>query len=217
MRKIDLSTWGRKSVYNYFGTFSNPCYGFNVEMDITTLVKSVKERGTSFFIDMLYLVYLGLESVEAMRMRIVNDEVVVYDMINPSYTVMTDLNFFENAGVKGTHDYQEFYQRVHEDVERTKRKGFIKDGYNDSKLMDDYYITCIPWLSFESMTHPLPNNDPSNSSVPRVCWGKYFKKDDHYKIMLNITVSHQLVDGKELSDTFLAIQSNFDKADSLLR
>lgn len=217
MKKIDLSTWGRKSVYDYFGTFSNPCYGFNVEMDITSLVKKVKERKTSFFIDMLYLVYLGLESVEAMRTRIVNDEVVVYDTINPSYTVMTDLGFFENAGVKATHDYQEFYRRVHEDVEQTKTKGFIKDSYNDSKLMDDYYITCIPWLSFESMTHPLPDNDPSNSSVPRVCWGKYYEKDGRYKIMLNITVSHQLTDGKELSDTFLAIQSNFDQADILLR
>ena len=217
MRKvIDVATWNRKSVYNYFGTFSNPCYGFNVEMDITSLVELTKKRGDSFFINMLFLVYLGLESIEEMRTRIVNDEVVVYDEINPAYTVMTNLGAFENCGVKATHDYAVFYKRVHEDVEMAKAESRIKDSYNDSKLMDEYYITCIPWLSFESMTHPLPDNDHSNASVPRVCWGKYYEKDGRIKIMLNITVSHMLVDGKALSDAFKAIQNNFDNAEKLL-
>ncbi len=214
---IDIDSWNRKSVYNYFGSFSNPCYGFNVEMDITSLVKITKERKDSFFINMLFLVYLGLESIEEMRTRIVNEEVVVYEMINPSYTVMTELGAFENCGIEGTHDYREFYDRVHVNVERTKTQGFIKDSYNDSKLMDEYYITCIPWLSFTSMSHPLPDNDHSNASVPRVCWGKFYQDGDKTKIMLNITVSHMLVDGKALSDTFKAIQSNFDNAETLLQ
>ena len=54
MKKIDIETWNRKSAFLYFKTFSNPCYGFDVEMDITKLYKITKERKDSFFINMLY-------------------------------------------------------------------------------------------------------------------------------------------------------------------
>lgn len=217
IKVIDINKWERKSIYEYFKTFSNPCYGFDVEMDITSLVNFTKNTNTSFFINILFLVYLGLEEIEEMRMRIINDEVIVYDSINPSYTVMTNLGTFENCGIKATHDYKTFYANVHENVENAKIKKHIKDSYNDSKLMDDYYITCVPWLSFTSMTHPLPDNDHSNASVPRICWGKYYKKDDKVKIMLNITANHMLVDGKAMSDAFNAIQNNFDNAENLLK
>ena len=217
VKEIDVDSWDRKSVYEYFGTFSNPCYGFNVEMDITELVKVTKENKQSFFINMLFLVYMGLESIEEMRTRIVNHKVVVYEEINPAYTVMTKLGAFENCGVKATHDYKTFYERVHLDVETAKIKGHIKDSYNDSALMDEYYINCVPWLSFASMTHPLPDNDHSNSSVPRVCWGKFYSVGERAKIMLNITANHMLVDGKAMSDTFEAIQKNFDNARGLLQ
>lgn len=216
-KKIDVEHWKRKSVYEYFKTFSNPCYGFNVEMDITRLLNFTKKTKTSFFINILFLVYIGLESIEEMRTRIVNDEVVVYEEINPAYTVMTELGAFENCGVKASHDYKTFYERVHLDVEAAKKKGHIKDSYNDSKLMDEYYITCVPWLSFASMTHPLPDNDHSNASVPRVCWGKFYEQGEKTKIMLNITANHMLVDGKAMSNAFIAIQKNFDNAETLLQ
>ena len=214
---IDVSTWERRGIYEYFGTFANPCYGFNVVMDVTEVLSVSHEKKTSFFINLLYLVYLGLESVPEMRERIVRGEVIRYDEINPAFTVMTNLGDFDNGRAMATKDYSLFYQRVHQEVETIKKETHLRPGYNDSQDMDEYYITCVPWLDFASMTHPLPDHDPSNSSVPRVCWGKYVKKGERYVLTLNITVSHMLVDGKHLSEAFMAIQKNCDEARKWIR
>ncbi len=61
--------------YNWFKTFANPCYGFNVKMDVTQVVKTSKQRGTSFFANTLFLVTKALNSVDEMRMREVNGEI----------------------------------------------------------------------------------------------------------------------------------------------
>ncbi|MFA6661002.1 MAG: hypothetical protein WCS62_05270, partial [Bacilli bacterium] len=103
------------------------------------------------------------------------------------------------------------------EVEDHKHIKVIKDQYNDSNYFDEFYITCIPWLKVDAMTHPLPDHDPSNSSVPRVCWSKFYEVDGRKKTMLNITVHHALVDGKPLSNAFIQIQDNFNNAEVLCK
>ena len=77
-------------------------------------------------------------------------------------------------------------------------------------LYNDYYMTCLPWISIESMTHPLCDNNYESASCPRICWDKYVEVDNQYLMTLNITVSHCFVDGYPLSCAFKNIQENFN-------
>ena len=97
MHEIDIVNLPRKKTYEWFKTFENSTYGINVTMDITNLIKHVKEKKESFFIDMLYIVVMGLNSVDEMRMRIKDNKPVIYDTINPAITVMTANDTFENV------------------------------------------------------------------------------------------------------------------------
>lgn len=205
---LDKNNWVRKSQYDWFSTFANPCYGMDVKIDVTDIVNYSKNTKTSFFINFLYIITKSLNSIEEMRYRIVNNEIRIYDTINPTFTVMTKINVFENAGFKMIEDYKGFYNKCHEVIEEIKNHDFINDGYNDNNGYDDYYMTCTPWLNYVSMTHPLPDNNPSSSSVPRVCWGKFVSENDCYNMMLNITVSHCLVDGFPLCKAFNVVQEN---------
>lgn len=203
--------------YEWFKTFANPCYGFDVKMDVTNVLKYSKESNTSFFINVLYLITIGLSSIEEMRMREVNGEIRLYDKINPTFTVMTKTGVYENAGFKMIDDYKGFYNKAKEVLEEVKNQDFVKDTYNDDVLYDDYYMTCIPWLSIESMTHPLCDNNYESSSCPRICWDKYRLENDRYVMMLNITVSHCFVDGYPLTCAFKEIQKNFDEIEEILK
>lgn len=203
--------------YEWFKTFANPCYGFDVKMDVTKVIKYSKETNTSFFINVLYLVTIGLSSIEEMRMREVNGEIRLYDRINPTFTVMTKTGIYENAGFKMIDDYKGFYNKAKEVLDKVKNQDFVKETYNDDVLYDDYYITCIPWLSIESMTHPLCDNNYESSSCPRICWDKYRLENDKYVMMLNITVSHCFVDGYPLTCAFKEIQKNFNAIAEILK
>lgn len=206
----------KRKQYDWFKTFSNPCYGFDVKMDVTKVVEYSKKTNTSFFINILYLITIGLSSVEEMRIREVNGEIRLYDKINPTFTVMTNLGIYENAGFEMIDNYQDFYKKAKEVIEEVKNQDFIKDTYNDSNLFNDYYMTCIPWLSIEGMTHPLCDNNYESSSVPRICWDKYRLENNKYIMLLNITVSHCFVDGYPLTVAFKNIQDNFNNIEELV-
>ena len=217
MKEIELNSWSRNKTYNWFMNFSNTTYSMNVKMDITALVNHVKKNNESFFIDLLYIVVNGLDSIPEMRMRLVNNKPVIYDKVNPAFTVMTESGTFENVRFERKNSFKEFYKLASTYIENAKKqKNIKKEDYNPKDCYNEYYITCVPWVSFENITHPIPD-DKSSQSVPRICWDKYNKIDDKYKLTLNITVSHLFVDGYPLSQAFNKIQELLDNADEVLK
>ena len=186
-------------------------------MDITEVVKYTKETKTSFFINILYLITIGLNSVEEMRLREVNGEIRLYDTINPTFTVMTKSGVYENTGFDMIDDYKTFYATAKQVIDHIKNQDFIKETFNDSLLYNDYYMTCLPWLSIDGMTHPLCDNNYESLSCPRVCWDKYVEVDNKYLMTLNITVNHCFVDGYPLSLAFKNIQENFNNCRNLFK
>ena len=206
-----------QSQYRWFKTFANPCYGLNVKMDVSEVVKYSKETKTSFFVNILYLITTALNSIEEFKIREVKDEIRIYDTINPTFTVMTDVGIYENAGFKMVEDYKSFYRIAKEIIEKVKKQTSFKQTYNDSMLFDDYYMTCLPWISIEAMTHPLCENNNESLTVPRLCWDKYRIENGKHVMLLNITVSHCYIDGYTLSKGFAKIQENFDQTYSILK
>ena len=217
MKEIDINNWERYRNFLFFKEFSNTTYGMNVRMDVTNLVKHVKEKKESFFFDLLYIVLKGLNSVDEMRMRLVDDKPLIYDDINPAFTVMTLANTYENVRFKNDINFSSFYETAHEYIENAKRQlNISKDDYNPKDCYDEYYITCAPWVDFTHISHPIPD-DKGSQSIPRICWGKYVKNDNRYELTLNITVSHMFVDGYPLSKVFDNIQEMLDDVENILK
>ncbi|MBO7132371.1 hypothetical protein J6V85_03925 [Candidatus Saccharibacteria bacterium] len=216
MREIKLECWPRLKTYKWFKTFSDSTYGMNVRLDITKLLEHTRRHDQSFFINMLYVVVTGLNSLEEMRMRLVDDKPVVFDDINPAYTVMAEAGTFENVRHKNCRNYSSFYKVASEHIESAKKQKQIKKGnYNPENCYDEYYITCTPWVDFTNISHPIPD-DVRSQCIPRVCWGKFVEQNGRYELTLNITVSHIFVDGYHLAQAFNIIQDLLNNADELL-
>ena len=217
MKKINMKTWNRNKTYEWFKTFSNCTYSMNVRMDVTNLYKHVKQNKESFFIDLLYIVLKGLNSTEEMRMRLVDDIPVIYEDINPAFTVMTEAQTFENVRMNNCEDFKKFYQTASEHIEAAKKQKQIKkEKYNPDNCYNEYYITCVAWVDFTQVTHPIPD-DIASQCIPRICWGKYVEQNGKYELTLNITVSHLFVDGYPLSKTFNKIQELLNNVDEVLK
>ncbi len=214
-KEIDVNNWNRKKHYEWFKTFDNPCYGMNVKMDVTNLVKYTKEKDYSFFICMLYIVLNGMNSVEEMRIRLINDKVILFDDINPSYTIMTEKGNYENVRHENVKEFKEFYNIAKKIIEEAKKGFETIETYNLEGTYNEYYITCTPWTDFLSMSHPLPT-DKASLSVPRICWGKYTENNNKYELTLNITVNHMFVDGYPLCKVFNNIQDMLNDLKNVL-
>ena len=203
---IDVKNWLRKSQYDWFSTFENPTYGFCVKIDVTEIVNYSKETKTSFFTNFFFIIMKVVNELEPFRYRVVDSKVVLYDQINPDFTVKTNDGCFNNAGFNYVDNYQEFYQSCRQVIEENNKCVNLSREYNTNEY-DKIYCSCLTDIDILSMTHPIKWSDQSSTSVPRIFWDRYIVENGKYVLNLNITVSHALIDGQDLSKAFNKIRN----------
>ena len=86
-RTVDITQESRRDQFAYFQTLSNPYVGVTVQVDVTELAVWCRERGTSFFLAVLYAAVRAANGVPELRRRIRGDQVVEYDRCPSSHTV----------------------------------------------------------------------------------------------------------------------------------
>lgn len=69
-RTVDMSRESRRDQFAYFQTLSNPYVGVTVQVDVTELAVWCRERGTSFFLAVLYAAVRAANGVPELRRRI---------------------------------------------------------------------------------------------------------------------------------------------------
>lgn len=213
MKKIDKTKWLGLKHYEWFKKYSIHFYSLTCEMDVTKLYYYIKENKLSFFITFMYFVNKGMDQVLELRLREIDDEVYEFEKINPAYTVMTKDGVFDNCESEAGDNFKEYYENAKEAIEIVKNGLNVEKSYNDFTRLDRYFFTCLPWIDFKALTHPM--SDDVTKTVPRVAWGKYVIKDEKVLISLNIQVSHMLVDGYPLSQAFNNIQEMLNTLDLL--
>ncbi|MBP3437693.1 MAG: hypothetical protein J6K61_07320 [Clostridia bacterium] len=202
MKVIDIETWDRKTPYQNFVRYTDPIFSLSSRLDVTDLYNFVKKEGHSFFTDFLFLVATCLNRVEDFRLRI-NEEgqVVLFDHIHPNYIVMQENGVIATCRSRFTEDYKTFYAQAREDTERTA-KGVAQEKFNRTNENDVFYISCLPWLDFVSVTNPYHFDDVPASTIPRLAWGKYVEENGRKRLTFDIAVHHALLDGKAVCDGF---------------
>ena len=215
-KEIDIESWNRRTTYEWFRSFSNPCYGVTVDMDVTELVAFAKETGRSFFGCMAWIVTDGMNEVEELRMRLLDGRPIVYDRTHPAYTVMTDAGMFVNCRHPMGGSLAEFCAISRRTIDALKHdtKTAPEDSYNPENCWDEIYLTSVPWLRLDGLCHPIPD-DPSSQSVPRVLFDRWREENGRKKVHLNLTVSHVFVDGYPLCRAFAGIQTKLDNCRAL--
>lgn len=209
MKKIDLEHWERRSHYEWFSSFADPSVSMDVKMDLTALLSDCKREGVSSFAAVMYLVCKSVNANRAFRLRISGQDVVEIPFANVAYTIMVNDSRFVNCRAR-TQGFGVFL----EDVERNRREfensNFVQKQYNNVSVIDDIYCSCVPWVNFTSVRQPIPDRSPESKSIPRVCWGRYFREGERTYTTLNVTANHALVDGIDLAKVFEGAQTLFD-------
>ena len=84
--KIDLETYSRRHLFEYFSNKDYPFASIVVQLNITDFHEFKKEKGLSFFLSLTYLIQEAMNSVEEMKHRIIDKKLCSYDVIHPAFT-----------------------------------------------------------------------------------------------------------------------------------
>lgn len=208
MKFIDIESWKRKEHFNFFHRMDYPQYNICMDLEISNFLTFTKDKNLPFYYAMIYAVTKVLNTLDDFKIRIRDDKIVMHDKIHPSFTDMSnDPNddLFKFVTIDMEDDISTFVKRAKE-TNQTQKEYFPMDVEGRDDLI---YITCIPWISFTHISHTISLN--RNDSVPRISWGKYYKKENKTWLPFSVQVNHALLDGFHVGQYTEKLQKYLDE------
>jgi Chloramphenicol O-acetyltransferase len=207
MQIVDLNTWERTIHYRFFKRMDYPHYNICANIDITHFLAAVKAKNMSFYYAMIFAATDALNKVEAFRYRIREDNVILHDMVHPSFTDMTaGSDLFKMVTVDMEESIEQFALKS-EAKSRNQKDYFVA---SEVEGRDDLiFITCIPWVSFTSLSHTISFN--KDDSVPRIAWGKHYADSNKIILPFSVQAHHSFVDGIHVGRYIEILQNYLDR------
>lgn len=188
-QKINLETWERATVFEFFKSFTEPYHGVCIRVDCTESYDYAKQQGLSVFLSLLHRAVTAANRVENFRTRIVEGEPWIYDLIHGGSAVGRPNGTIGFAFYRHHRDLATFVREAKPDVERVRARTDIQ-RYPELNLIR---FSVLPWLDFTSLSHA--RNFERQDSAPFITFGKITEAAGRRTMPVSIHVHHALIDG----------------------
>lgn len=205
MKIIDINTWKRKQHYEHFSALSDPYFAVTVPFDVTKAFAFSKSNKVSFFGKYLHDCMKAINAIENFKYRIVNEQVVAYDIIHASPTIMRSDKTFGFSFVEFNNDIDFFIKNIEKEKRRIESS---QDLYPPKNSLDCIHCSAMPWLNFTAQKEPVSN---TIDSVPKLSFSKAVKQNELLQMNVSIAANHALMDGYHVSLFAEKFQENLNK------
>jgi chloramphenicol O-acetyltransferase type A len=202
----------RRDRFNLFDSFENPLLNITFRLEVPDFLPSCRDRKLPPFHLFLYHLFEALKKVENFHYRIYQDQVIKIDSFIPSYTVLNQDNILNYTRFEYTPDKDEFINRSLRAKEEAARSSMlINDALElDARRIKDYFfLTCLPWLEFTSIQHPVFKY--KSSDIPSIAWGKFKQETGIISMPFSVQAHHGFVDGYHIHLLAEELKSSLQK------
>ena len=220
-KTIDLTEYPRKAHLEYFMNMAHPQFNITAEVDVTALIQFSKQEKCSFFLSFLHIVALSADSVPQLRQRIHRFspgetklrerdgeppheyEIREYSQSPTSHTESAGNELYCYCALYHHMPWEAYIQTAAKQQKLARARGSLEE---DAEIEAFYFPTCIPWIHYSEVVHPMTDRFDSN---PRFSWGK-FTEDFRGRMMMPLTVAahHGLVDGIHIGKFYANVEKN---------
>lgn len=203
MKIIDLENWKRKEHFNYFSALDDPYWSMVTELDCTRSRREARAAGQSFFLTYLHRALLATLEVEEFRYRVVDGQIVCYDRLHASATILRDDETFGCCFIEFRQDFAEFAENARRQIELVKNRcGMcLEQDYQ----LDQIHFSSIPWHSFSGLTYA--RSLKPQDTVPKITFGALTETAARVTFPVALQVHHGLVDGLHVARFLEALQA----------
>ena len=190
MHAIDINTWSRKPHYEHFKALKDPYFAVTIPFDVTNAYHMAKTNNISFFGKYLHDCMKAVNAIDEFKLRIIDDQVIKYDMINVSATLMRANKTFGFSYIEFDDDLNQFLKNINSEKNRIENSNDLYPLRNDQACI---HCSALPWLNFTGHKEPVSGE---LESVPKLAFSKIeHQHDERIKLNVSISVNHALVDG----------------------
>lgn len=200
---VDLSRWPRREHFEVFQSFAQSTFNQTVLIDITTLLKHIKEVGWKFYPTIIFLLSKIVNNHAEFRMAIKNNELVIWNEVHPSYTIFHDeTETFSSLWSHYDGNINHFQDVYLED--RARYGNNLSYWPKEESRENIFFVSAIPWVSFSSFNINVANMQ--NFFSPMFTLGKYYEQDGKVLLPLAVQVHHSVCDGFHVARLFNELQ-----------
>ncbi len=203
---IDIPTWERKEIFEFFSGFSDPYFGLTAAVDVTAVVLKAKREGASVFALYLHACMKAINSIENFKYRVIDGQVHVFETINASTTILRANKTFGFSFVNYDLDFDVFKKNIDAEKERVHNSTNLFPPVN---TLDCVYCSAIPWVNFTGHKEPVLGKEME--TVPKLAYSKITKNKERYSMTVSLDVNHALIDGYHASLFFTRFQEFLDE------
>jgi len=146
---------------------------------------------------MLRAVLRSVLAIDNFRYRVWQDEVIRIDRLIPSFTVVNqhnDLNFAQFDWHDSLQDFVAASVAARGEAASMTALNMSHRFAAPRDSLDQVFITCIPWLDFTSIQHPVASS--STPDIPSLAWGRLRSAPDGTLVLpFSVQAHHGFVDG----------------------
>ena len=203
--EVDISTWTRRTTFEFFKEYQDPYFNIAANVDITRLRRFCRENKLSFSIAALFYTQQAANSIREFRFRMVGETVVEFESVEATQTILNDDETFSFCYFEHCPDVFEYAE-----AGRSARNKYLKLKTFDveTERIDLIYYSVIPWVSFTSFKHASPGDN--RQTVPRIVFGKVFHDQDRELMPLSVEAHHAMMDGIHVGRFFERFQAALD-------
>lgn len=192
MKIINLENWNRKEHFEFFSKMASPYFGFTTEVDCTKTYDFAKANSHSFFASYLHKSMCAVNAVEELKLRILNNQVVLYNAIHAGTTIGRADGTFGFAFIHFSEDFATFNAELQKEIDEVQNSVGIR--MNNGELGKDLIRhSTIPWNSFSALLHPTPLD--KTESVPKITFGKFSVRNGKKFLPVSVEAHHGMADG----------------------
>lgn len=186
-------------------------YAVSARVDVEKLWKWCRENEKSFFIMSLGCIMNAVNSVDALKRRIINGRAIEYDYLEGVSPIMDESSdIYKEMRVKVPQEFSDilewhdYVRNLSAGILNGESEGFTLE-MEKRDLTNIANFSCIPWIDFDMITNCTVDG---MAIQPLVTWGRV---SDDYEMSVAITVSHIFVNGRELGYFYENLQKEFDE------
>jgi len=204
-KEIDVSTWPRRSTFEFFKDFEDPFFNITANIDVTSLRRFCRANDISYSLAALFYSQQVVNSIGEFRVRLLDGKVVEFDSVESTQTILNDDETFSFCYFEAKPTVEEFAAAGRKAVEKYRA---LKTFDVETERIDLVYHSAIPWVSFTSFKHATRTG--RQLSCPRIVFGKVFADGESEKMPVSVEVHHALIDGVHVGKYFNTFQEMID-------
>ena len=201
-----LTDYPRRAHLEFYRANPSPFYAVTFELEAARIRARAREVGGSTYAALCWAFHRAMLKVEAFRVRLESEDVVLLDTLRIGMTVPGPGRTFTFA----THDWNpsgaDFLKAAGEEMARSSAGVNLSRG----NTPDFAYYTALPGVPFLGITH-APHRDRT-AGQPMTAFGKFREDGPRLFVPVGLQVNHMYVDGLDVSDLYEGAQASFTAA-----